>query len=109
MWGSIREDLDPGSVAFTPDQSRVLFFADQDVDEQNALCSARLDGSGTPARLSPLLGANEDFFWLWSLVDDYAWYMVRNSSTFRTSIYRAPIDGPSSSTAQYLPGLWKLH
>ena len=85
--------------AFTPDQSRALYFADQDVDEQHALYSAHLDGSGTPVRLSPVLGANDDFFWLWSLVDNYAWYMVRNSSTFRTSIYRAPIDGPSSSTA----------
>jgi hypothetical protein len=87
------------SFELTPNQQRVLYFADQDVDEEHALYSAPVDGGAAAVRLSPVLGADEDFFWIWPLNDQYAWYMVRSSVTYRTAIYRAPIHGPLSTTS----------
>ncbi|MBL8093944.1 MAG: PD40 domain-containing protein [Anaerolineales bacterium] len=82
----------------TPDLSRVVYFADQEADNDRALYNVPLSGSATPVRLSPPLGAGTDFSWIWTPSFGYARYMVQDLTTYRTSIFRAPVAGPASAT-----------
>lgn len=83
----------------TPDLRRVVYFADQEADNDRALYSAPIDGSTAPVRLSPPLAAGTDFSWIFPPVNDYSWCLITNLSALRTSLYRASITGPSGTTA----------
>ena len=88
----------------SPDGSRVVYLADQDVDDSEEVFSRRIDGSGMPVKLNgPMLIDDGDVMdFVISPDSSTVVYRAEQDIEFTEELYSRPIDG--SHTAQKLNG-----
>jgi len=90
-----------GDVAITADSARVVYRADQDVDERFELYGVPIDGSAAPVRLNPPLVAGQDVAAenhpSFRLSPDGSLVVFRSGPPAAFELYSAPPDGSAAA------------
>jgi Tol biopolymer transport system component len=92
-----------GDFRISPDSSRVVYRADQEIDEHYELYSVPIDGSAAAVKLNGTLGVNQDVDSLGrpsfriSADGEHVLYCADQDADQRLDLYSAPIDGSTAA------------
>ncbi len=80
--------------SISPSGERVVYVADQDVDERFELYSAPIDGSAAPVKLNRALAPGDDVYqFKISPAGNRVVHRVFRAAAYQVELYSAPIDG----------------